>query len=271
MLVIEGSDALQDAIHEALDLTDKLTFTTRGHSRTIPGEWVIPPAKPSLGHQNPPSQSLGSVNLGNQNILNATNQQDPVILYLHGGYHSTQSSAHIFFSSRTHRVITNSIAIAAQCPVFVPDYRLCPETPFPGAIEDAVACYLALIQPTAIPNSKCTLSLQNTVDPRRVFLMGDSSGAALALQLLHTLAALSLPLPAGLCLISPLLDHELKSPSWHKNWNSDFMSLDMAGVAWALEIYSNGLPLSHPCVSPLYSTLKDLPPILVQAGDSEVV
>ena len=78
-------------------------------------------------------------------------------------------------------------------------------------------------------------------------------------------------MPIGSVLISPFIDHELKSPSWHTNWNSDFMSLDVAGVTWALSVYANSKPLSDPFVSPIYLDLTGFPSILIQAGDSEVV
>lgn len=45
----------------------------------------------------------------------------------------------------------------------------------------------------------------------------------------------------------------------------------MVGVKWALQIYMNGIPPSHPAISPLKADLSGLCPILIQAGDSEVV
>jgi acetyl esterase/lipase len=57
-----------------------------------------------------------------------------------------------------------------------------------------------------------------------------------------------------------------------KIFNQDFLSLDMKGVKWAMEIYTNGLPASHPSVTPFYSEdLSGLCPILIQSGDAEVV
>ena len=67
------------------------------------------------------------------------------------------------------------------------------------------------------------------------------------------------------------VDVELTSPSWHHNWNTDFLTLDMHGVQWAMEMYRNGVPLNHPAVSPVHCSLQGFPPMLIQAGDSEVV
>lgn len=190
--------------------------------------------------------------------------------------HANLCSAHIFMSPKTHRQISSSIAIATGCKVFVPDYRLCPETPYPGAIEDVLAAYVSLTNDEElIPGSKCTFksSLEKKMVPKHIFIMGDSSGACLSLQLLSVISTLAVQQPSGLVLISPFLDHEMKSESWTRNAEFDFMSLDPVGVKWAMGIYSNGLKLSS--LSPFrhLSAVQGsiLPPVLIQAGDSEVV
>nr|KAJ3419027.1 hypothetical protein HK105_007486 [Polyrhizophydium stewartii] len=186
------------------------------------------------------------------NSLGPASDSEPVVLYLHGG-----------------------------ASVFVPDYRLAPENPFPSAIEDALACYLALTG-LDFPGSTFAAALRQPVktasavptlpiSPSRIIVAGDSSGACLSLQLVQLLKALRIPRPAGMVMLSPFLDHEISSPSFHKNWSSDFLSLDIDGVEWALDVYANGLPRSHPSVSPIFGDLWDLPPMLIQAGDAEVV
>ena len=101
--------------------------------------------------------------------------------------------------------------------------------------------------------------------------MGDSSGGCLTLQLLYLIKALNLPEPLGGVLISPFIDHDLKSESWHLNWNSDYLSLDIHGIAWAMSIYANGKTVTNPFVSPINLDLRGLPPLLIQVGDAEVV
>ncbi|KAI8925194.1 Alpha/Beta hydrolase protein [Entophlyctis helioformis] len=101
--------------------------------------------------------------------------------------------------------------------------------------------------------------------------MGDSSGGCLTAQFAITLRSLGLPMPAGLVLLSPFLDHELKSPSHQTNYDSDFVTFDLVGLRWAMNIYSNGLSTSHPIVTPLNADLAGLPPMLIQAGESETL
>lgn len=245
---ISSSDRLQDAVVAALGITGKLNYLSSETSRYIYGEW--------------------------SNHETEHNDSQTAILYLHGG-------AHIFMNPTTHRSLTSTLAHRTKRPVFSPDYRLCPENPFPAAIVDALACYMAMIGYEPKLNGSSTRWAQPNHMNRsfkNVFLVGDSSGACLILQLMQTLKLLDIPLPVGAVLLSPFLDHgivkvdvEMKSASWHVNWNADFLALDMKGVEWAMQIYANGLSPGHPVVSPVHSDLWGLPPILVQSGDSEVV
>ncbi|KAI8927000.1 Alpha/Beta hydrolase protein [Entophlyctis helioformis] len=268
-VLVRHPEQVSALVKEALDVAQQpLTNTVDYagmHTRYVPGEWV---RHKSLGPL--PADSVAA-------------SDEPVILYLHGG-------AHIFMSPRTHRVITSKISQACGASVFAADYRLALDGPFPSAIEDALACYLALTGlslPTDDSGIACQASFRASqsrpsgaapaighhrpVSPSRIFVMGDSSGGCLSLQLMQTLKSLNLPMPAGIAMLSPFLDHEIKSASFHNNWNSDFLSLDLDGIDWAMKIYANGLPRGHPAISPLNGKLWGLPPMLIQSGDSEVV
>ncbi|KND00580.1 uncharacterized protein SPPG_03704 [Spizellomyces punctatus DAOM BR117] len=208
--------------------------------RNIPAEWVV-------------HKSIDASQIGNS----------PIVLYLHGG-------AHIFLSPRTHRIITSEISRVCRARVLALDYRLIPEHPFPSAVEDALAAYCALINQQSHGFSS-TLSVPTTTTPNRIIIMGDSSGGCLTLQLMQTLKTLDIPLPAGAVLLSPLVDHSVTSPSWAQNFHSDFMALDPAGLSWALDCYAGEVGRTHPLVSPLFGDLTGLPPLLIQAGEAEVL
>jgi acetyl esterase/lipase len=70
------------------------------------------------------------------------------------------------------------------------NYRLAPETRFPGPLHDAVLGYLRLVEDLHIP-------------PQNVVVAGDSAGGGLALALLMYLRDNAYPLPAGAILMSP--------------------------------------------------------------------
>lgn len=70
------------------------------------------------------------------------------------------------------------------------DYRLAPETCFPGPLHDVVTAYLRLLEELHIP-------------PENIIISGDSAGGGLALALLLYLRDNAYPLPAGGILLSP--------------------------------------------------------------------
>ena len=106
------------------------------------------------------------------------------LLYLHGG-------AYVVGSPRSHRPLAGQLAAAARAVAVVPDYRLGPENPFPGAVDDAVAVYAELL---------------NETDAGQVVVAGDSAGGGLTLALALAAKARRLPQPAGYHVISPWAD-----------------------------------------------------------------
>src|SRR5579871_6302928 len=56
---------------------------------------------------------------------------DAALLYLHvGGY--------VIGSPRSHPHLASALSVESGLPLFVADYRMAPENPFPAAVEDAV-------------------------------------------------------------------------------------------------------------------------------------
>jgi epsilon-lactone hydrolase len=171
------------------------------------------------------------------------------LLYLHGG-------GYFFCSPATHRPITLALAAATEARVAVPDYRLAPEHRFPAAVEDAVAAYRGLIA-------------QGT-PPGRLVLAGDSAGAGLALALMLSLREAGEALPAGAVLFSPWTDLAATGASIIANDRRDAM-FHGASVAQGARLYLGHTPATHPLASPLYADLRGLPPLFIQASDSEVL
>src|SRR6516164_3368535 len=84
------------------------------------------------------------------------------VLFLHGG-------AFMIGSPVSHRSITGRLAKHAGATIFVPDYRLAPEHPFPAALDDVLTSYRAL--------------LGQGYTPERIAIAGDSAGGGLVLSL----------------------------------------------------------------------------------------
>lgn len=168
------------------------------------------------------------------------------MLYLHGG-------AYTIGSPDTHKGLAGHIAKASGTTVFVPDYRLAPEHPFPAALEDALSMYRHL------------LALGYRAD--RISVAGDSAGGGLTLALALKLKQEKLPLPGALVMLSPWLDLT------HKKIHTPEVEpvLQLSWIRKAAEDYSSGLSLEEPLISPLFGDLAGLPPMLIQAGTQEIL
>lgn len=171
---------------------------------------------------------------------------DGVVLYFHGG-------GYIIGSPRTHRGITGHLARSSGTMVIVPDYRLAPENPYPAALDDAEAVYLAL--------------LDEGHPPASLSLAGDSAGGGLAIALAMRLRDKGLPLPSSLMVISPWTDlsnAHLYSPECEP-------VLQRRWIDKAARLYCGSEPVANPYVSPVYGDLSGLPPLLIQVGSQEIL
>ena len=168
------------------------------------------------------------------------------ILFLHGG-------AFMIGSPVSHRSITGRVARHTNATVFVPDYRLAPEHPFPAALDDVLAAYRAL------------LALGHA--PERIVIAGDSAGGGLVLSLCLRLRSEGLAQPGSLVLLSPWADLTLArlAPV------ADDALLRAAWLNQGAAAYLQGHPARDPLVSPLLADLAGLPPTLIQAASEEIL
>jgi acetyl esterase/lipase len=139
--------------------------------------------------------------------------------------------------------------------VFVPDYRLAPEHPYPAALHDALVTYqyVRALRPHA-----------------PIFITGDSAGGGLALSLLVRLRELGTELPAGAILLSPWTDLAAAGASVESNARRDRWLSRAHLERWA-RYYAGEVDRRAPLLSPLYAELHGLPPLLVLAGEHEVL
>lgn len=113
----------------------------------------------------------------------------PAIFHIHGG-------GYIMGSVATNHGSNMQLAAAVDAVVVSVDYRLAPETPAPGSVED---CYAAL----------CWLheqAAQIGVDPARIAVRGESAGGGLAAALTLLARDRGGPAIAYQNLIYPMLD-----------------------------------------------------------------
>ena len=164
--------------------------------------------------------------------------------------------------------MARALANASGSQVFLVDYRLAPEAPYPGAIADCCAAFHRIVQ----------LAPSFGVDPARIVLGGDSAGGHLTITTARWLAAAGLPLPAALLLLYPATDARMQDDSYLRF--ADGYHLTAAQMAWFWARFApqgtwrDGQPVTdaHSDLSPvLANDLGRLPQSLVVTAEYDVL
>lgn len=170
----------------------------------------------------------------------------PVLLYFHGG-------GFVIGSLPLYDRMCRALANAAGCAVVSVDYRLAPETRFPGAVEDCIAATRWVAEQAG------ALKL----DASRLAVGGDSAGGNLA-----TVVALHArdnggPAIRYQLLIYPVADARGGRPSHEENAQGYFLTADLMGYFLGHYLGDNP-PVNDWRVSPLLaSDHSGLPPASV--------
>lgn len=171
------------------------------------------------------------------------------LLYLHGG-------GYVVSTPHVHRVLVGRLAGALSCHAFMPEYRLAPEHPFPAALDDVTSAYHGI--------------LASGYAPSQVVVAGDSAGGGLTAALLLHLRDRGEPLPAAACLISALLDCTFSGDGLAALQRRD-PYLRLSDLTMMAKHYYSEHDPHHPLISPLWADFNGLPPLLVLAGENEVL
>jgi monoterpene epsilon-lactone hydrolase len=171
------------------------------------------------------------------------------LLHFHGG-------AFFAGSANTHRAMCSELAARSGASVYLLNYRLAPDYPYPAALDDGLAAYEAL--------------LAYGYSAHQIVLAGDSGGAAHVIALCVLLRERGMALPRSLVLLSPFVDLTLGAESVVLNKKRDPMLRKKALVRGG-NAYRGKLATSDPRISPLYADLQGLPPMLIQVGSEEIL
>lgn len=171
------------------------------------------------------------------------------ILYLPGG-------AFVMRTQTAHRGFVAKICREASAKALVVHYRLAPETPFPGGLEDCVAAYHHL--------------LAQGIDPEAITIAGDSAGGGLVLSTLMALRDEGTPLPARAIVLSPLADLTYSGASREFNKHRDPM-LPTVRASRMHEVYIGDALPEDRYLSPVLADFDGLPPMLGMVGSTEIL
>ncbi|SEQ76986.1 Acetyl esterase/lipase [Solimonas aquatica] len=134
------------------------------------------------------------------------------------------------------------------------DYRLMPEHLYPAALDDCMAAYrLLLAQHQA----------------RQIVIGGSSAGSNLAAALCLRARDEGLPLPAGLLLLTPVLDLSLSGDSHQTN---RYLDVNLYGGFQNITRYAGTADKTLPYVSPLFGDFsKGWPPTFLSSGTRDLL
>ncbi len=173
----------------------------------------------------------------------------PTIVYFHGG-------GWVIGDLNTHDNMCRDVCRGAGAVVVSVEYRLAPESPFPAAVDDAVAATRWVIE-----NAK------DFGGTDRIGVAGDSAGGNLSAVVAQSLRDSGENL-AGQFLIYPATDH----PEAHyasKDENGAGYFLESAQMEWFFANYLGQWPeRQDPRLAPIQAeNLADLPPAMIVTAE----
>jgi len=176
----------------------------------------------------------------------------PILLWFHGG-------GWVVGDLDSADPTARHLAVGAGCVVVSVDYRLAPETKFPGPADDCyTATQWAVQQATALNG-----------DPERIAVGGDSAGGNLAAAVALMARDRRGPALAFQLLVYPVTHCHYTTPSYHSYATGHGLTRD--SMRWYWEQYlRDAADAQNPYAAPLVATdLSGLPPALVITAECD--
>jgi monoterpene epsilon-lactone hydrolase len=197
------------------------------------------------------SESRFAKNLHGKWIKDDLSDTNSVLLYLHGGGFCQGSS-------QSYQRSGYDLVSITGIQMFLPDYRLAPESPFPAAIYDCVKAYDFLVEEGYAPD--------------KIAIVADSAGSALALSTVSVLKKRNASLPACLVLLSPCVTVEMYDDSHiYRDLEQKDVMLSEKILRTFSNAYLNGHDPKDPLASPIYADLTGFPPIFISIGTDDML
>jgi len=136
------------------------------------------------------------------------------------------------------------------------DYGMPPDAPYPAAMDDAMAAWRAVAA---------------TTDPRRIGVVGTSTGGGMALALMLRAKAEGVPLPGAIAPGTPWADLTEVGDSYKANEWLDNVLVSYSGyLSHAAKLYAAGHDMRDPQLSPIYGDFTGLPPAILTTGTRDL-
>jgi acetyl esterase len=176
----------------------------------------------------------------------------PILVWFHGG-------GWVVGDLETADPTARHLTVGAKCVVISVDYRLAPETKFPGAADDSYAATMWAAQQATRFNG----------DPGNIAVGGDSAGGNLAAVVALMARDRGGPSLAFQLLVYPVTSRDFDTSSYRQNGEGFNLTLD--SMRWYWDHYlQRPEDTSNPYAAPLLAeNLKGLPPALVITAECD--
>ncbi|WP_237479800.1 alpha/beta fold hydrolase [Lichenibacterium dinghuense] len=175
--------------------------------------------------------------------------KDQLIYNIHGG-------GYVYGPGESGTAEAMLMAAYGGYKVIAVDYRMPPDFPYPAAMDDADAAYRAIIA---------------TTDPKKVAVVGTSTGGGMTLALMLRLKAEGVALPGAIAPGTPWSDMTETGDTYKTNEWVDNVLVSYDGyLTHAAQLYANGHDLKDPQLSPIYGDFHGLPPTILTSGTRDL-
>lgn len=243
------------AVQERIDAWNNASSSFGPLLMGQPGDWAAEReqyVRVLAQHPTPEGVSISEIEMGGIAATVVTPddaEEGRVLLYIHGG-------GYIAGSPSAYHGLAGHYAKLLKAVVYMPDYRLAPEHPFPAAIDDTLTSYKWL--------------LDQGHDPKSIAFSGDSAGGAMVISVMVAARNAGLALPVAGVAISPWANLEHSGSSMTTRDGID-PTVSLAGLDLMAKAFLNGALKNNPDASPVFADVRGLPPIMIQIGESEVM
>ncbi|REH95998.1 esterase [Staphylococcus felis] len=171
------------------------------------------------------------------------------ILYIYGGTFVLQPSSF-------HWRFMDKLAYETLHEVVLPIYPKAPDYTYRDTHDAIERVYRRLLKETEASN---------------IIIMGDASGGNMALSFTQSLIKNGdLPLPGKVYLISPWLDLSLSNPDITEQVQKSDPVHNVFSLQSIARIWADDLESKDPKVSPMYGSLRGLPPVYMFGGTHDI-